>query len=137
MLGWWHARGLELPEMNSLGANGAVQEASKAALSSRCGCSSTAICLCGSEERSEAAEDTGAGAERHVGGVGIPLSSEGFELSGDKERATSLSLSLSCEVAQPSRYRAQCSRPPIGSAAKLDTGRRARRAWETSMSVVS
>jgi hypothetical protein len=58
-------QGRFIPEVDSLGANGAVPEASEAARTGRGCCSSAAICLCWSEEGSEAAEDAGARAERH------------------------------------------------------------------------
>jgi hypothetical protein len=56
-----------IPEMNSLGANGAVPEAGEASRASSGGRSSTGICLSLSEEGPEAAEDTGARTERHDG----------------------------------------------------------------------
>lgn len=55
----------DVPEVHSLGANGAVPEASEAARAGSGSCSSAAICLCRSEEGSEAAEDAGAWTERH------------------------------------------------------------------------
>lgn len=84
--------------MNSLGADGAVPEFREASLFSGRGCSSAAICLCGSEEGSEAAEDAGAGAERHAGGAFLLLCSVGVGLSGEKDGRRRLS--VSCEVAQ-------------------------------------
>jgi hypothetical protein len=56
---------MDVPEMDSLGTNGAVPEASEAARAGSGSCSSASICLCGPEEGSEAAEDAGARAERH------------------------------------------------------------------------
>jgi hypothetical protein len=60
--------------MNRLGANGAVPEASEASRAGGGGRSSAGICVPGSEERPEAAEDAGAGAEGHDCGV-FPLRS--------------------------------------------------------------
>jgi hypothetical protein len=74
-----------IPEVNRLWANRAVPEASEASWSSLCSCSSLAICLCGSEEGSEAAEDAGAGTERHDGGVFMSLPYVYVELGGGED----------------------------------------------------
>jgi hypothetical protein len=60
--------GHDIPEVDSLGPNGAVPEASEASWASGGGGSSTGICLGWSEEGPEAAEDAGAWSERHVCG---------------------------------------------------------------------
>jgi hypothetical protein len=64
------------PEMDRLGTNGAVPEARKASRASGRRRSSAGISVPGSEERAEAAEDAGAGAEGHDCGV-FPVRSSG------------------------------------------------------------
>ena len=59
-------RNESIPEVDGLGSNGAVPEASEAARPCGGCCSSTGICLSLSEQWSEAAEDAGARAERHI-----------------------------------------------------------------------
>lgn len=54
-----------IPKVNGLGTNWAVPEASEATWAGGGGSSSAGICLTGSEEGSEAAEDAGAWSERH------------------------------------------------------------------------
>jgi hypothetical protein len=75
--------------MNGLGANGAVPEACEASRPSGGGSSSAGICVSCAEEGPEAAEDAGAGAERHDCCVFPSLSSSGSGrrwVEGGRER---------------------------------------------------
>lgn len=80
--GWaWRWYGGSVPEVDSLGTDGAVPELLEASgLSARSRCMSAGICAL--EEGSEGAEDAGAGAERHDRELCPVLSRSAIRLRG-------------------------------------------------------
>jgi hypothetical protein len=92
------ARRQGVPEVHRLGADGAVPEAGEAALLGAGGRVDVAAGIVLAEQRAEAAEDAGAGAERHGGGNGGRSGWIGGMVEGAATELTREGRDLGCHV---------------------------------------